>query len=369
MIDMHGIILADRSNPQMQELVAKRTTASLPFAGRYRIIDFALSALQNAGVRDVGVVMQRDYQSLLDHIGSGKEWDMSRKRGGLRLLPPFSRPDGHGGNISIIDALLSVESYIKGITQKYVVLGQGTLVANIDLVAALEHHIETGAEITAAVTTTVPVGSHKRFVTDREGMVTDMLFKRNGNGAGYASLEVYIMTTETLLSIMSRCNSAINPKFHRDGIGGILASGGRIATYLHTGYALTIKTVETYYNANMDMLEANARHDLFPTERPVYTKGRADVSTYYGEEATVKNCLVADGCFIEGHLEDCVVFSGVRVGRGAELKNCIIMQDSIIGMNTEIKNVVADKDTVISDMVMLAGSPRIPLVLPKGSKI
>ena len=369
MIDMHGIILADRSNPQLRELVMRRTSASLPFAGRYRIIDFALSALQNAGIRDAGVVMQRDYQSLLDHIGSGKEWDMSRKRGGLRLLPPFSRPDGHGGNVSMMDALLSVEGYIRDIKQKYVVLGQGTLVANIDLAAALERHVESGAAVTAAVTERMPTESHKRFVVDDEGMITDMLFKRFGNATGYASLEVYIMSTEMLLGIMDKCNSAINPKFHRDGLGGILAGGGKIAAYVHPGYALTIKTVEAYYNANMDMLEAEARHDLFPTARPVYTKGRADVSTYYGEEAVVKNCLVADGCFIEGKLENCVVFRGVRVARGAELKNCIIMQDSVIGAGAQLKNIISDKDTEISSMVTLAGSSRIPLVLPKGSKI
>ncbi len=368
MIDMHGIILADRSNPQLRELVMKRTSASLPFAGRYRIIDFALSALQNAGIRDAGVVMQRDYQSLLDHIGSGKEWDMSRKRGGLRLLPPFSRQDGHGGNVSMMDALLSVEGYIRDIKQKYVVIGQGTLVANIDLPAVLERHIETDAAVTAVVTNQT-AESHKHFVTDGEGMVTDMLFKRFGRAAGYASLEVYIMSTEMLISIMDKCNSAASPKFHRDGLGGILAEGGKIAAYVHPGYALTIKTVKAYYNANMDMLGARARHDLFPTERPVYTKGRADVSTYYGEDAVVKNCLVADGCFIEGKLENCVLFRGVRVGRGAELKNCIIMQDSVVGAGVQLTNIISDKDTEISDMVTLAGSPRIPLVLPKGSKI
>lgn len=366
MTDLHGIILADRDSPELRELVTCRTSASLPFAGRYRLIDFALSSLRNAGVRDVGVVMQKDFQSLLDHVGSGKEWDMSRKRGGLRLLPPF----GHSvDNATVMDALLSVESYIRDIKESTVVLARGNLAANIDLEAALRRHEEAGADVTVVCAENDADVSHHRFAVDDEGFVTGLRQRKNSPEAGYASLEMYIMPKTRLLEMMDYCGDAPGRKFHRDGLGGILENGGRIAVYVHPGYAAGIKTVEAYFAANMDMLKGEPRASLFPAERPVHTKERADVSSYYAEGSSVKSCLVADGCFIEGEIENCVLFRGVRIGRGAKLKNCVIMQDTVIGESAELTNVISDKDVEVSAEVTLAGSPRLPLVLPKGSKI
>ena len=220
MINLHGLILADRSSHELRELVMCRTSASLPFAGRYRLIDFALSSMQNALVRDVGVIMQQDYQSLLDHIGSGKEWDMSRKRGGLRLLPPFGLDDGRRQYSSIIDALISVQGYIRDIKQDYVCLCRGSLAANIDLAAVMRHHVASKADVTVVCSERSPEKKHYRFVTDDNGYVSELLMHRTGAGAGYASLEMYIMSKETMLGIIDRCDSAINRKFHRDGLGG-----------------------------------------------------------------------------------------------------------------------------------------------------
>ena len=369
MINLHGLILADRSSHELRELVMCRTSASLPFAGRYRLIDFALSSMQNALVRDVGVIMQQDYQSLLDHIGSGKEWDMSRKRGGLRLLPPFGLDDGRRQYSSIIDALISVQGYIRDIKQDYVCLCRGSLAANIDLAAVMRHHVASKADVTVVCSERSPEKKHYRFVTDDNGYVSELLMHRTGAGAGYASLEMYIMSKETMLGIIDRCDSAINRKFHRDGLGGILSGGGRISVYLHPGYAVNIDTVDTYYRSNMDMLVAQNRRELFPDERPVRTKGRADVSTHYAEGANVKNCFVADGCYIEGSIENCVIFRGVEIHKGATLKNCIIMQDTVIGAGADLSNVISDKDVTIGEFITLAGSPRVPLVLPKGSNI
>lgn len=370
MVDLHGLILADRTETGLNELVACRTSASLPFAGRYRLIDFALSSLQNAGVHDVGVIMQQDYQSLLDHIGSGKEWDMSRKRGGLRLLPPFGRQSaGRGDYVCVIDALLAVEGYIRDIKQDYIYLVRGSLAVNLDLTAVMAAHLKSGADVTAVCTPKTPEGTHHRFVTDENGRATQLLFRRSGPGPGYAALEAYIMSREALLDLLERCDSAMNRRFHRDGLGGLMEAGGTINVYMHEGYAVNIADVTGYYEASMDMLDAKNRRELFPEDRPVHTKGRADVSTYYGDGAVVKNCLVADGCFIEGELENCVIFRGVRIEQGAVLKNCIIMQDTIIGPGATLNYIISDKDVTVDGGVTLAGSPKLPLVVPKGSKI
>ncbi len=371
MKDLHGIIIADHSAPELRELVATRTSASVPFCGRYRLIDFALSSMTNAGVRDVGVIMQRDYQSLLDHLGSGKEWDMSRKRGGLRLLPPFGQlaENQRGEYAGVVEALLAVRSYIEEIPQDYVVLTRGNLAGNIDLDAMMARHVSSGAVVTVACSEMTPDHIHHRYVPDGDGLVKQFLYRRHGPGPGLASLETYIMTKSTLLDIMERCENVASSKFHRDGLGEILASGGRIAVYLHPGYATHITNIIGYYRTSMDMLIAENRASLFPADRPVRTKGRSDVSTHYGETAAVRNCLVADGCLIEGELTNCVIFRGVRVERGAALKNCIIMQDTRIGEHALLSCVISDKNAEVSPFVTLTGSPRLPLVLPKGSRL
>ena len=366
MINLHGLILADRSSRDLRELVMVRTSSSLPFAGRYRLIDFALSNLQNAGVRDVGVVMQRNYSSLLDHIGSGKEWDMSRKRGGLKLLPPFT---GSGEYEGIIDALENVRGYIEDIKQDYVALMRGSLAASIDLGAVMYQHVKTGADITAVCSSYTPESAHHRFIVGEDGFVKEIMLRRTGPGDGVATLEVYIMSKEVLLGIIDRCDNALNHKFHRDGLGGLLAAGGRIKIYMHNDYVARIESVGGYFAANMDMLDSGKRHQLFPEERPVRTKGRSDVSTYYGDQAVNRNSLVADGCIIEGSVENCVIFRGVRVGAGAVLRNCIIMQDSVIGENARLDYIIADKDVRVSSGVTLSGSPKLQLVLPKGSEV
>lgn len=370
MTNLHGIILAYHTAPGLGELVNRRTAASLPFCGRYRLIDFSLSAMQNAGIHDVGVIMRRDYQSLLDHIGSGKEWDMSRKRGGLRLLPPFGQPENRSGEYEgVVEALCGVESYIRNIKQDYVVLTRGNLAASVDIGAVMTRHLESGADVTAVCTRSVPRETHQRFVPDEDGFAAEMLCRQNGHGPGYATLEMYILSKETLLRFMERGLSGMRYRFHRDALRGLLADGGKIALYVHPGYAVHLFTVDGYYRANMDMLLPENRASLFPPERPVRTKGRSDVSTYYGESASSRNSLLADGCFIEGRVENSILFRGVRVARDAVVKNCILMQDTRVGEGAELKYVISDKNAEISSFTTLTGSPRLPLVLPKRSKI
>ena len=166
MTELHGIIFAYHASRALGELTSCRTSASIPFCGRYRLIDFALSSMQNAGVRDVGVIMRSDYQSLLDHLGSGKTWDLSRKRGGLRLLPPFGRAETRFSGI--IEALCSVESYIRDIKQEYVLLARGNLAANVDVSAVMERHLRSGADLTVVCAPVTPDEPHGIFWTGRD---------------------------------------------------------------------------------------------------------------------------------------------------------------------------------------------------------
>ena len=370
MLDFHGIIFAYRTTPALGELVSKRTAASLPFCGRYRLIDFALSSLANAGIRDVGVIMQRDYQSLLDHIGSGKAWDMSRKNGGLRILPPFGLPEYHTGNYTgTMEALNAVSEYIRDIPQDHIVLLLGDLAANIDLTPILQQHLRTGVPITAICGDPTPEGPHHRYITDEAGMVKRALFFREGDCEGLPALEGYVIEKQTLLEMMDECFARNLYRFHRDAIAEYLANGGEMGTYVHHGYAQVIRTVEAYYRANRDMLCAEHRRSLFPADRPVRTRAHEGVSTYYGVTAASRDSLVADNCIIEGEIDHCVVFSGVRVEEGAKLENCILMRGCTVGAGARLRNVIADKDCTFSAGTMLIGSEKLPTVVPKGKEL
>ena len=370
MRDYHGIIFAYHARPELRELVSARTAASLPFCGRYRLIDFALSALRNAGILDVGVIMQRDYQSLLDHMASGKAWDMSRKTGGLRMLPPFGLPEYHTGNYNgTIEALNAVAPYIRDIPQQHIVLLMGNVCCNVDLDAVIRQHEKSGTDATAIVADHTPKGTHHRYVLGPDGLVRGINLYRTSDGEGVPSLEGYIFNKDVLLGLMDRCRALNLFRFHADAMNLFLSAGGRMDVYMHHGYAAPIRSVDDYYEANMDMLCAEKRRQVFPADRPVRTKIHEEVSTYYGEEAVSHNCLVADNCIIEGEIENCIVFSGARIAKGARLKNCIVMRGCTVGENARLDSVIADKFTSFSAGTVLTGSDKLPMVVPKGTQI
>ena len=370
MVNVHGIIYAYGATPNLTELVRNRTAASIPYCGRYRLIDFALSSLMIAGIHNVGVIMQRDYQSLLDHLGSGKDWDMGRRMGGLRMLPPFGLPEYHNGNYSgTMEALNGVRTYIEDIKEDTVVMMQGNLAGNIDLEAALRNHKKSEAELTAICTDTTPEYRHHRFVPDADGFARRMVFNRYEAGEGIASLEAYIVSKELLLKLMDYCYTENKHHFHRDAIANYLEGGGRVNIYMHNGYAKRIMSTESYFRSSMESLRPEVRADLFPVERPVRTKSHEDVSTYYSESAVSRNSLISDGCMVEGEVINSVIFSGVRIGKGAKLKNCILMRGCEIGENVCLTNCIVDKYVTIGADQTLAGSPALPLVVPKFSKI
>jgi len=366
MIDLHGIISAYRGSPELGALVEGRTASALTFAGRYRLVDFALSNLKAAGVYNVDVVMQKDYQSLMDHIGSGKDWDMSKKNGGLSLLPPFGMGGNKGAYSGLLEALLAAEPYLQSMKENNIVIMPGNLTINIDLKAVLKAHIKSGAGITAVCTAQGPAKCHK-YTVDENGDVVATLYQRDGAAVeGVADREVYVVSKAVLLEMLDFAAAHMRYSFHADGIAEYLKRGGKVHVYMHDGYTKQINTIADYMQANMDMLCKANRKSLFPVERPVLTKDRADVSTYYSEDSKVINSLVSDGCYIEGVVKNCILAPGVHVGKGTTLENCIIMRDTYIGDNVTLKHVVSDKYARIEAARELIGSDNIPVVIPRG---
>ena len=369
MPDFHGLICAFQTAPALGALIARRTGASLPFGGRYRLIDFSLSALQNAGIHDVGVIMERDYHSLLAHLGSGKKWDFSRNRGGLRLLTPFGLPGTFGEYRGTMEALGAVQTYIQDIPQEHIVLLRGDLCANIDLQAAMEQHCQMDAEITCVCIDGKLQGLHHRCVPDGNHMLRELLLGVQDDGPGMASLEVYLMKKSVLLELIRWSVVRGKTHFHRDALRYFLTNGGRCGIYRHPGFAAQIQTTAAYYWANLQLLQREICDALFPAERPVRTREQADVSTYYSDTAKAVNCLVANGCYIEGRVENSILFRGVRVEKDAVVKNSILMQNSIVSRGAVLSCVIADKNVSLSPYLTLAGSVQLPLVVPKGTAL
>ena len=367
MIDLHGIISAYRGSPELGALVEGRTASALTFAGRYRLVDFALSSMKAAGVYNVSVVMQKDYQSLMDHIGSGKDWDMSKKNGGLSLLPPFGMGGNKGAYGGLLEALLAAEPYLRRMKENNIAIMPGNLAINIDLKAVLKDHVASGAGVTVVCAEGLDCGEYHKYTTDEQGYVVEALYQRAGSTvAGVADLEVFIVKKDVLLEMLDFAAAHMRYAFHADGINEYLKRGGKVKVYLHDGYAAQIKDVEGYMKANMEMLCKENRKSLFPVDRPVLTNDRADVSTYYSEESVIINSLVSDGCFIEGTVKNCILSPGVHVGKGSVLENCIIMRDTYIGDGVTLKNVIADKFARVESSKELKGSDNIPVVIPRG---
>lgn len=363
---LHGILFAYRDNPHLRELTTHRTVASIPFGGRYRMIDFMLSNMVNAGIVDIGVVMQQKCQSLLDHLGSGKDWDLARKRGGLRVLPPFSATHDFRGKM---EALYGVYSYVTDIRQDYVLMADGDVACNIDLEAVFRAHIESGADITAVCSSQL-TGDPKLstyFKIGDDGRIADVLDGPN-TATGYESLKVYILSTQKLIELIDYCASHNLYSFTTDVL---IAMRNKldIRPYFYDGYVARLTTVASYYARSMDLLRSEVEQDIFDPKHPIRTKDRSDPSTYCATDSHTVHSLVADGCIIEGTVEDCVIFRGVKVGKNAVVRNCVLMQDTVIEEGANIRHVITDKDVTIKAHRSLAGHGSYPLCIDKGSII
>ncbi len=371
MNEMHGIIFAYSSRVRLRELTEHRTAASIPFGGRYRVIDFMLSSLVNAGVNDVGVIMHESYQSLLDHLGSGKDWDLSRKRGGLRILPPFGYAGARKDTFfrGRMEALFGVTSYISRIRQQYVVLADGDLVANIPIDRVYEEHLRSGADITCVCCEQgLNADSNSAFVSyDKTGRVTEVLMGERRERTAEC-VGVYILSKTLLESLTAHCAAHNLYSFLRDVLQHMV-DRLNIRVSLFDGYCCKLGSIAGYFRHSMDLLNKDVRAELFNRERPIKTKVRDEAPTYYGPGGTIKNSLVADGCYIEGTVENCILFRGVRVERGATVQNSILMQDTCVNSDALLNFAIADKEVAINRGRMLMGHETYPIAISKGSTV
>lgn len=365
-----GLIFASMHDSYVSELTKQRTMGSIPFGGRYRLIDFPLSNFVNSGVSEVGVITKSNYGSLLDHLGSGRDWDLSRKKGGLHLLPPYSQTGGiYKGRL---DALSNIWSFVEHSNAKYVILSNCDVVATIDFAPVLKQHKETEADITLVYSKGMYDSEKNNCATilefDSDNVLNGVLVDPAISGECNQWLDMMIVSKEFLKKIVSDAASRNLYSFTREILQN-KSSEYKIMGYEHKDFFIRIDSVQNYYIANRILLEKSKRDSLFKSKMPVYTKIGDNAPVKYGLESNIKNSLIADGCVIEGTVENSVLFRGVKVGKGAVIKDSVIMQGTKIGNNCSISSVITDKNVEISDEKVLTGSETYPLYIGKNGKI
>jgi glucose-1-phosphate adenylyltransferase len=365
-----GLIFASIHDYTVAELTKHRTMGSMLYGGRYRLIDFPLSNMVNSGISEVGVITKSNYGSLLDHLSSGREWDLARKKGGLHLLPPYSQTGGiYKGRL---DALNNVWSYVGHSSAEYVVLSDCDMVTSIDFGPVIQQHIDTEADITCVYGRGVYDSEKNTSTTilnfDEENRVNDVLYNPQISGECNICLNMFVMSLECLKKIVADGASRNLYSFTRD----VLQARNdeyKIVGYEHKGFFTKIDSIQTYYEANLALLAPDKRKALFTEDWPIYTKVGDNGPVKYGLEASVRNSLIADGCIIEGTVENSVLFRGVKVGKDTVIRNCVLLQGTEVGSRCSLKSVITDKNVEISDEKLLTGSESYPLYISKNAKI
>ena len=364
---LHGIIFSYEQEPGLRELAERRMPASIPFGGRYRVVDFMLSNLHAAGITDVGVVLHGNYQSLLDHIGNGKTWDMARKNGGLKLLPPFADERKYRGEAfrGKLDALAGVRSYLASIRQDYVVLADSDLVTNLPLEDVLRRHIESGADMTAVCTSLPGPESDTYFQLDNSGRIVDVAHDVF-TPEGFRCLNIFVLRRDLLIQLVTDC-MAHNQYSFRHNILQDRKDALHFRAYVWDGYAAQLRSVQEYYDRSMELLQGSIRAELFAAARPILAKEDDEASSYFAPGSRVKNSLVADGCTIEGSVENCILFPGVTVEKGAELRDSILFKGTRVRDGVTLRYVITDKYVEVLPGRTLMGHESYPIVISKGS--
>lgn len=371
--DTLGIIFAHDKVDAMREITESRTAASVPFGGRYRMIDFTLSNMVNSGIKEVGVVTRSDYYSLMTHLGTGKEWDLNRKKGGLSILPPsIGTHDSVTDKNSKIAVLMGIIEYIRESDCKYVLLADANVIANIDYTELFEKHIEKQAYMTALYKSDVYDPSKLRsnaFIdVDNDGKIKDITINQSIQLHSKMLLGTYIIERGLLEFLICQCVAHNKFDFERDVIQEMSESLDIYACE-YKGFVEKVDSVESYFKANMKLLDSKTRKELFESGGEILTRVHDEVPSIFGEDSSVKNSVLADGCIIEGTVENSVISRNVKIAKGAVVKNCIIMQGTEVGEDANLEYCITDRLVNISAKTSLRGAEAYPTVLPKGCRI
>lgn len=367
-----GIIFPNVYDELVSELTNERLMASIPFASRYRMIDFVLSSMVNCGIDNITVLVRENYFSLLDHLGSGREWDLTRKNGGLNIFPPFAQKN-MGIYSGKVGSLASILGFLKSQKEKYVIMADANIAFNFDFKALLNEHINSGADVTVAYTKEELPASIRKSDDLRKAMyytfdIEDKRVKKihinsQETGVQNFSMNIYVFEREQLIKLVNEAFIGGGVYLERDVLLPRI-SELTINGYEYQDYVARISDLKSYFDENMKLLDDANLTALFD-KNSIYTKIRDDNPTRYVDGASAKNVMVADGCVIEGEIENCILFRGVKIGKGAKVKNAILMQDTVVEPGVNVEYVITDKKVTITEGKELKGTDSFPVFVAK----
>ena len=367
-----GIIFPNSYDTFVPDLVNVRLMGSIPFASRYRMIDFMLSSMSNCGIDTVAAIVNNNYQSVIDHLGSGRSWDLVRKSGGLKIFPPYadksSKPyRGRAG------ALANVLGFLRDQKKKYVILADCHIAANFDFNKLVTSHMESGADITMVYREQEIPEGFRKVRDDSKGYyytlgldgdkVNKIYVNSKEEGIQNFSLNVIILERELLIELITEASLLGKEWLERDVLIPQL-NKLNIRGYKYDGYVACISSIKTYFEENMKLLDDYNLDALF-SPASIYTKVRDDTPTRYVEGATVRNVMVADGCLIEGEVENSILSRGVKIAKGAKVKNCILMQDTVVEAGANIEYLITDKNVTVTAGKEMKGTETYPVYIAK----
>jgi len=372
-MNVTGIIFTNDAT--MGELTNKRTSGSIPFGGRYRQIDWALSNMTCAGIRHIGLISRHSYQSLMHHIGDGEEWGLELGEGGLEFLTPYSTATNYlyRGKLESIYNAMDFLEYSEDDGDDLVVLSDSAILANVDIKAVIDAHVASGKHVTVVTKAGIANGEKKLDLAiklDENGEVADMVVDFAAPADYVASMDIFVLSKARLIKWVKEM--VARDKYHMDRdlvMGGWRRGQIGINVFQFAGTALYNESVEEYFANSLSLICKCVRKDIFNGNHPIYTKVRDRVPTYYGEGCEIENCLIADGCMLEGEVEDSVLFRQVTIEKGAEVENCIIMNDSVVGEGAELKYVILDKNVTVTPGAKLVGTKKNPIVVKRGETV
>ncbi len=363
-----GIIHSQAYDSTIKELTANRTIASVPFGCRYRLIDFPLSHMVNAGISTIGIMTQDHYHSLMDHVGSGKPWDLARKNDGMYLLPPYAenRFNEFSNTNARIASLYNNTNFIRRAKQEYVLMTDANSVYNFDLQELFDAHRASNADVTIVYKTgKLPKIDHNMVLTLDGDKITDISIA-NAESAGMEatySFNIFLMRKSVLEYLIKTAASHDIGSFTK--ILQNNQSNLNIRGFAIPGYAEIIDDLHKYYEVSQDLLDPDICGSLFNTANPIQTKIRDNVPALYGTDCCVTESLIADGCRIEGTVKNSLLFRGVVVEEGAVVENCILMQDTVVHANCHLNSIITDKNVVITAGKSLHGDSSYPIYIAK----
>lgn len=371
-----GIIFPNSYDSLVPELVTERLMASIPFASRYRMCDFMISSMVHCGIDNISILVRKNYHSLMDHLGSGREWDLTRKNGGLNIVPPYAQKQVkvYEGRI---EALESIRGYLKKQTEKYVIMTDSNIAVNFDFNDLLHAHIESGADATVVYRKQeIPKPLIKQSTEALDQYyalgvngdhVSKIYINPTEKGEMNFCLNIYVVERELLIRMIDDAFVHGYTSFVRDILERQIEHLD-VRGYCYDGYVAEIHDMKSYFEENMKLLEEENLNALFSGNQ-IYTKIRDDNPTRYINGSKAKNVMVADGCVIEGEVENSILFRGVHIGKGAKVKNCVLMQDTVVEDNASVEYVITDKDVTITEGKSLTGNDSFQVFVAKGQTV